>query len=184
MNREKFFVHALVLYFFRQMFFNTHPDYTAEKNLFRHVSTRNAVNVMANELRLHFADVLDPFIDKKVIKVTPYAYWTVKVKKELEQIEKWMEDQKFRLSYTFTDYYVWADLDKTYQVGEHSVDYVKQQFQICKLRDFVILESCRFDCDKFRTDYTPEEVTQTRKKIRDLENQVSELKSTISEFRR
>lgn len=166
------------------MFFNTHPDYTQEKNLARHVSTRNAVNVMANELRLHFADVLDRFIDKKVIKVTPYAYWTVKVKKELEQIENWMKDQKFRLSYTFSDTRVWADLDKTYQITEHSVDYVKQQFIICKLRDVVILESCRFECDKFRIDYTPEEVTQTRKKIRDLKNQVSELESTISEFKR
>lgn len=166
------------------MFFNTDPNYTEEKNLARHVSTRNAVNVMANELRLHFADVLDQFIDKKVVKVTPYAYWTAKVKKELEQIEKWMEDQKFRLSYTFSDYYVWVDLDKTYQVSEHSVNYVKQQFMICKLRDVVVLKSCRFDCNKFRTDYTPEEVTQTRKKIRDLEKQVSELESIISEFKR
>lgn len=165
------------------MFFNTHPDYTAEKNLVRHVSTRNAVNTMANELRLHFAEVLSPFIDTKIVKVTPYAYWTVKVKKELKQIEEWMEDQKFRLSYTFTDYRIWADLDKTYQVTEHSVDYVKKQFSICELRDIVVLKSCELDYEKFRTDYAAEEVTQTRKKIRDLEHQVSELKSTIYEFR-
>lgn len=139
---------------------------------------------MANELRLHFKNVLTPLVGQKIVKVTPYKSWTVKAKKELQSIEKWMEEQKFRLSYTITDYRIWVDLDKTYNVSESSVNYVKQEFTICELSNQVILESCDLDCEKFRVDYTVEEVTETRKKIRDVENQLHELKSSIREFSR
>lgn len=164
------------------MFFNTHPDYTQEKNLERHVSTRNAVNTMANELRLHFREVLTPYLNKKVLKFSPYKTWTVKVKNDLQQIEQWMQDQKFRICYEFSLSRIWVDLDKTYQNSEHSVDYVKQQFTICII-DSDILTSLDINHDKFRTDYTVEEIVETRQKIRELESQVSNLKSSIYEFR-
>lgn len=163
------------------MFSNPHPDYTPEKNLARRVSTRNAVNVMANELRIHFREVLTPYIGKKVIKFSPYKTWTVKVKNDLQQIEQWMQDQRFRLSFEFSLSRVWVDLDKTFQVTEHSCEYVKQQFTICEF-DSDILTSCDIKHDKFRTDYTVKELIETRSKIRELESQVSLLKSTIYEF--
>ena len=69
-------------------------------------------------------------------------------------------------------------------LSEHSVAYVNQEFTIALIRD-VALEDCeKFIEDKFRVNYTVEEVAETRKKICDLENQLSELKSSIREFNR
>jgi hypothetical protein len=164
------------------MFSNSHPDYTPEKNLARRVATRNAVNTMANELRIHFQEVLTPYINKKVIKFSPCKTWTVKVENDLQQIEQWMWDQKFRICYDFSLTRVWVNLDKTFQVAECGCEYVKQQFTICEV-DSDILTMCEIKHNKFRTDYTVEELIETRNKIRELESQVSQLKSTIYEFR-
>lgn len=164
------------------MFFNTHPDYTQEKNLARHVSTRNQVNVMANELRLHFKDILKPYIGKKVVKVTPYKYWLKSIEPKTRNLQNWMHEQGFRLTFTFCNSCIFANLDKTYKVSEQRVDFVKQEFTIALIRD-CILEDCeKFICDKFRIDYTSEEITETRKQISDLESQISQLKSNIREF--
>lgn len=166
------------------MFFNTHPDYTEEKNLARHVSTRNQVNVMANELRVHFKNILGPYTGKKVIKVTPYKYWVKSIEPASHNLRDWMQEEGFRLTFTFGDSCIFANLDKTYKNSEHSVNYVKQEFTIALIRD-CILEDCeRFIGDKFRIDYTAEEIAETRKQIRDLESQISQLKSNIREFTR
>lgn len=166
------------------MFLNTHPDYTEEKNLARHVSTRNQVNVMANELRLHFVKILKPYIGKKIVKVTPYRYWVVKVDLEMQKLQNWMNEQGFVLTFTICHSCIFANLKKTYKISEHSVAYVKQEFTVALISD-VMLEDCeKFIEGKFRIDYTVEEVTETRKKIRSLESQLSELKSTIREFSR
>lgn len=166
------------------MFLNTDPNYTEEKNLARHVSTRNQVNVMANELRVHFVKILKPYIGKKVVKVAPYRYWIVKVDAEMQKLQNWMNEQGFRLTFTIGHSCIFANLKKTYKVSEHGVAYVNQEFTIALIRD-VVLEDCeKFIEDKFRIDYTTEEVVETRKKIRNLENQLSELKSSIREFTR
>lgn len=166
------------------MFLNTHPDYTEEKNLARHVSTRNQVNVMANELRLHFIKILKPYVGKKIVKVTPYRYWVIKVDLEMQKLQNWMNEQGFSLTFTIGHSCIFANLKKTYKISEHSVAYAKQEFTVALISD-VILEDCeKFIEGKFRIDYTVEEVTETRKKIRDLENQLNKLKSNIREFAR
>lgn len=166
------------------MYFAPTTVFTKEKILTDRVNTRNQVNIMSNELRLHFKEVLAPFIGKKVVKVTPYATWTVAVKKELQKIEEWMKEQEFRLSYTFTDYSIHVDLDKSFKVSDCGVDYVKQSFKICELTGTVVLESLDINHEKFRTDYTVDEIMQKRDKIRRLESELSALKFSICEIER
>ena len=163
------------------MLFKVHPDYTEEKNLKRHVSTRNQVNTMANELRLHFQKVLTPYLNKKVLKFSHRTTWTLRVKNDLEQIEQWIQDQKFRMYYEFSLSRIWVDLDKTYQVAEHAVDYVKQQFTICII-DGDTLASLDINYDKFRTDYTVEEIVETRQKIRELSLKLAILNQAFTNF--
>jgi hypothetical protein len=167
------------------MFPNNDSNYTEEKNLARHVSTRNQVNVMANELRIHFQKVLLSYVDKKVVKVTPYKSWIKGIDQEMQKLQDWMKDQGFRLYFTFSYSCIFATLDKAYNISEHSVNYVKKEFTVALIKDHVILEDCsRFIDDKFRVDYTVEEVVETRKKISDLNKQVHELESIIREFQR
>lgn len=172
-----------VLYPLQKMFsYDQNPEYTAEKNLARQVATRNAVNVMANELRLHFREVLSRHVGKKVLKVTPYRTWTAKVKEELLHIEEWMEEQNFRMRYELSCSSIWVEIDKTYPVGEHTVNYVKQIITIGKVEDCVLV-SCDIKCEPYRTNYTVEEVKETRKKIAELDREISALKSSIHEFK-
>lgn len=157
------------------------PEYTAEKNLAREVSVRNEINTFANELRLHFRDALMPYVGKKVVKVTPYTTWTAKVKDSILPIEKWMEEQKVRIVYEFYYSSVLAKIDKTFPISECSVKYVKQYLSICELND-CILTSGEIINKKYRTNYTADEVVSTRNKIRELEQEIGELKSFIGEF--
>lgn len=172
-----------VLYPLRKMFsYDQNPEYTAEKNLSRQVATRNAVNVMANELRLHFYEVLSRHVGKKVLKVTPYKTWTAKVKEEIAQIEKWVDGRGFRMCYELSCDSIWVELDKAYPVGEYAVNYVKQIVTIGKVEDCVLV-SCDIKYEPYRTNYTAEEVQETREKIAELDREISALQSSIREFK-
>jgi len=147
------------------------------------VATRNSVNQTANKLQLRLTDLLRPYIGQKIIKTTPYRSATKKISTILDPIQAELHLRGFRLVFDWSfQYTVYATLDKTYRVSESAVDYVKRDIYICLIRDG-ILEGFR-EFEPARTDYTAEEVTETRKKIAALEKQVSDLKSSITEFSR
>lgn len=149
----------------------------------RKVDTRNKVNTKANELQAEFTKLLQPFVGKKVIKVTPYTTWTKQVAKALDAVT-FGPDFAFRLVYNFCSYSVYAEIDTTYRIDEHSVNYVKQEFCVCRLDgncDGVTLTSLP-DLANFRTDYTAEEVIEKRAKLAELQAELRAVESDLREF--
>jgi hypothetical protein len=156
----------------------------------RKVDTRNMVNAKANELQAEFRNLLAPFINKKVIKVTPYSTWTKQVAQVLDTVTSRPDfagphTGRFRLVYTFCAYSVYAEIDTTYRIDECSVNYVKQEFCVCRLDgncDGVTLTSLP-DLANFRTDYTAEEIIERRAKLAELQAELRTVESELREFR-
>jgi hypothetical protein len=163
---------------------------TDHELLARRVATRNLVNAKANELQTEFRNLLAPFINKKVIKVTPYSTWTKQVAQVLDTVTSRPDfagphTGRFRLVYIFCAYSVYAEIDTTYRIDEHSVNYVKQEFCVCRLDgncDGVTLTSLP-DLANFRTDYTAEEIIEKRAKLAELQAELRTVESELREFR-
>lgn len=152
----------------------------------RKVDTRNKVNAKANELQAEFTKLLQPFVGKKVIKVTPYRQWTKQVAAVIDPlISREGLDTKFRIVFNFSAYSVYATVDTTYRLGEYSVDYVARSFYVCGLDgdcDGTSLTELPRDPANFRTDYTLEEVVQKMTELSELETKVADIKSQLREF--
>jgi hypothetical protein len=151
----------------------------------RKVETRNKVNAKANELRIELAKILQPFVGKKVIKVTPYKQWTAAVSKVLYELTSAPEfdgphEGSFRLVWDFYQYSIYATLDTTYPVSDSSVDYVKREFAVCPL-DGDLLKGFPV-VDPARTDYTVDGVTEDLTKLEELRAEVSTMESKLREF--
>jgi hypothetical protein len=173
---------------------------TDHELLARRVATRNLVNAKANELQAEFRNLLAPwllrtvtslpFIDKKVVKVMPYSTWTKQVAQVLDTVTSRPDfagphTGRFRLVYNFCAYSVYAEIDTTYRIDEHSVNYVKQEFCVCRLDgncDGVTLTSLP-DLANFRTDYTAEEIIEKRAKLAELQAELRAVESELREFR-
>jgi hypothetical protein len=151
----------------------------------RKVDTRNKVNAKANELQAEFAKLLQPFVGKKVIKVTPYRQWTKQVAAVIDPlISREGLDTEFRIVFNYSAYSVYATVDTTYRLSEYSVDYVKQEFTVCRLDgncDGTSITGLP-DLANFRTDYTLEEVVQKMTELSELEAKVADIKSQLREF--
>jgi hypothetical protein len=172
---------------------------TDHELLARRVATRNLVNAKANELQAEFRNLLAPwllrtvtslpFIDKKVVKVTPYSTWTKQVAQVLDTVTSRPDfagphTGRFRLVYTFCAYSVYAEIDTTYRIDEHSVNYVKQEFCVCRLDgncDGTSITGLP-DPANFRTDYTLEEIVRKMTELSELETKAADIKSELREF--
>ena len=157
--------------------------FTSDSLLAKEVATRNLVNKTANEIQAEIQQLLLPLVGTKIVNVTPYRSATKKLKELLLPLQDKLQEDKFRFvidwSYERT---VYATLDKTYQSGEYSCSYVKREFYVCSIVNGVLLSGEWRESKAGRTDYTVEEITKTRVKIKHLEAQVSALKSQIQEF--
>ena len=149
------------------------------------VDTRNKVNRKANELQAEFRNLLEPFIGKKVIKVTPYRQWTQQVSKLLCEQTSVAEfagpwNGSFRLSWNFYQYTVYATVDTTFKVSDSSVEYVKREFAVCSLNGDSLLSFP--EVELARTDYTVAEVTEKFVDLERLEAEVRSIKGELREF--
>lgn len=158
----------------------------------RKVDTRNKVNAKANELQAEFTKLLQPFVGKKVIKVTPYRQWTKQVGTLLceqtlvaEFAGPW--NGSFRLSWDFCNYTVYASIDTCYRLTDSPdspVEYVKRAFAVCRLDgncDGTSITGLP-DPANFRDDYTLEEVVQRMTELSELEAKVADIKGELREF--
>jgi hypothetical protein len=157
----------------------------------RRVATRNLVNAKANDSQAEFRNLLEPFIGKKVIKVTPYSTWTKQVANVLDTVTSRADfagphTGRFRLVYNFCAYSVYAEIDTTYRIDEHSVNYVKQEFCVCYLDGdhYSTTLISLPDLANFRTDYTVEEIIEKRAKQAELQAELRAIESGLYEFNR
>lgn len=162
-----------------------HAMFTSDSLFAKEVATRNLANKTANEIQAEIQSLLLPLVGTKIIKTTPYRTATKKLKELLAPIEERLRKNKFRLVFDWSyGHTVYAVLDTTYQSGEYSCKYVKRDIYICSIVSVDLLSGEWRESEPGRTDYTVEEITKTREEIKQLEAQVSALKSQIREFTR
>lgn len=147
------------------------------------INTRNIVNAKANYVRKYMQDMLrDQFMNKKIVKFTPYKSFTAQVSKQLDELQQRLSEQKFRLVFNFSMYRICATIDMTYRDSDVSVAYVKQEFYVATIDDKTGVLTEIADCDDFRSDYTVQEIINKRTKIAELDRQLSALKSEMNRF--
>ena len=147
----------------------------------RHVETRNRVNTKSIEVGQRLGEILKEYEGAKIVKVTPYRSWVKKIADQASALQDELQEQGFRLVFTFSDYSVWATLDATFPVSSISVQYVKAEMYVCSVSDCCLTVFKR-EFPAPRTDYTAEEVVETRSRISALERQIRELKDQIRHF--
>ena len=147
------------------------------------VQARNDLNALANRLQNEIRNSLWTRLGKKVVKVTPYKNWIAPLQISMGLIQ--LPSQRHRLTFQFTDYTVWAELQTYYDVpGQSSVEYVKQVFLIGDLEGGTILTKLvEPNLNPYRTDYTVEEVASAFDRIEALKAEIQELQSQVREFR-
>lgn len=148
------------------------------------VATRNRVNQKAIECKIALQEALKPFIGKKVIKYNPYKTWTAAVKAKLDEVQKQLRlaEDKFRLVYDISVSIVWITVDCTYDIpGTCACQYVKRDIAICAI-DGDILADLTDDTIQPRTDYTIQEVTDNIKRMEELREEISKVRSAMVDF--
>jgi hypothetical protein len=148
------------------------------------VATRNKVNSKANYVCAYLINLLAQHEGEKVVKFTPYKSFTAQIKKEVEQLQQQLAEQKFRLTFYFGHGSISAELDTTYPIGQCSVNYVKQDFYlasyVCEtgaLKVYDVIHS-------FRSDYTEQEIINKRERLAFLDREMSELQGELNRFNR
>ena len=147
-----------------------------------HVATRNKVNAKANYVSTYLQSLFSNYFEKKVVKFTPYKTWTANIKKEIDELQKQLQEQKFRLVFSFGIGNIFAELDATFPVEGGGVRYVKQHFYVARFNQNTGALTEVSSIDLFRVDYTEQEITSKGEKLTELEKVVRELKSELSRF--
>ena len=80
------------------------------------VATRNKVNAKANYVSTYLQSLLSNYFEKKVVKFTPYKTWTTSVKKEIDDLQQQLQNNKFRIVFRFGHGNVSAEVDTTFSV--------------------------------------------------------------------
>lgn len=158
-----------------------HP--TQEELLTRRVEAVNKVNGYAKRLQNQFVDLLKPYQGKKIVKASG-SYPEL-----IAKITRPEPEEGFRFWLRISEWRIDVELDTTYKTREHdgggyTCSYVKQSFHLCTLSEGTDLKAITDGkhIEGMREDYTMEEIRDKRKKIEELQNQISEIKSGIYSF--
>lgn len=147
------------------------------------VAMRNQLNKKAIELHSELAKVLSGWVGKKVVKVTPYDSWVSALGKQIDAMaEQFLQGEncKYRLTFEFGSYYVWASLEIIFDDNYHT-HYKKATFNLCSLRDSRDLMEIT-SAPKFKTDYDFQDVSLKIRKLSDLQDRVRNLESELRYF--
>lgn len=156
----------------------------------RQVAARNALNAKVNELRPALQEALKPFVGKKVLKGVP-STWTKKVKEVLDKVEEeCLGDYRtsgWHFYYTFSTPYVWGHLKTSYPVSDCVCKYVNEMFYVCSLggigRSDVLSDEWKV-VTMLKCDYSASEIVNAKRRIAELDREISELKGFVSRFGR
>lgn len=157
----------------------TMANFRAILDLDKEVETRNIVNAKANEVAEALQNLLQLSIGKKVVKAN--GDFTAAFKKGLDDAISGVDLSGFRLCLKPLIYSLWLNIDSTYDIGDGVCQYVKQAVYLGGIRDQT-LESVESEFAA-RTNYTVSEVIEAGLLIQEYKEKISELESSIREFR-
>lgn len=148
--------------------------------LAREVEARNKLNGRAAEIFGHLADILYPYIGRKVVKVTPYQTWVKVLADAISSLHTDLHSEGFRLVFEFYSHSIHAKLTYSYQVpGVSYSHFIDCSFNLCSL-ERQTLKSLASAPD-FRK-YCPREITEARQAVSALKEQIRELESRLGAF--
>lgn len=149
------------------------------------VAARNEVNKAANELRTQLHAFFRERVGKKVIKTTPYRSLTAKVVQDIEPVLNSFEQRGFRIIFDCGySYSIYCTIRKDMMIGNKSMCF-SQDIYACSLNlDSASIKDEWKNCIDYREDFTVEEVLEKRKRIAELDREISELKGSIRDFDR
>jgi hypothetical protein len=146
------------------------------------VATRNKVNAKANYVSAYLQSLLPYYIEKKIVKFTPYKTWAAQIGKEIDNLQQQLQYGEFRITFRFTHGVISAEIDTTFPVDGGGVRYVVQDFFVARFNSDTGALTEIYCVDSFRTDYTVQEIADKSKKLSELDKIVRELKSELSRF--
>lgn len=151
------------------------------------VATRNAVNLKTMDIQRKLGEILGPYVDKKVRKVSGHGGWIVALDKELNIFYSDLASEGFRSWISCRLDWASLEVQATFNSAElvgggHAVEYVKASILLAKItqENGTLVEI--FEPVILRTDYTLEWVEATRKQAAQLEDQARDLRSQLREF--
>ena len=168
-----------------------------ESNKAKEVYFRNAVNLKTNQVQKELIEFFRPFIGKKVRTISGYGGWSKKgcvVEGPLNLYLDDLRDEGYRVLCRPSAGSLYFEIDTTYQYDtidykgreDHSTDYVKASFYVGSWDEstgnlYKVYEDEKIQLRK--TDWTVEELAATRKKIKEMKEELMSLESSVREFK-
>ena len=140
------------------------------------VNATNCVNKLAEEIRNKINTILEPYIGKKVIKITPYKTFIKKISDEMDILRA---GYGCSIIFQFYSCSISAEVSYRYSVSEHRTERVTKTIAIAEI-SFDNLSSLK-EPEEY-TEYTLEEVEATINKIKELDVEIYALRGKILPF--
>jgi hypothetical protein len=144
------------------------------------VQKRNELNALALEVYDRCAEILAPYVGKKICKVTPYKTWIKALKDKFDEIDS-LVGTRNRLIFTFSNCLIMAEITICFDSNDRYF-YKDKWFTLAILdHDQVSLSSImgRPEC---KTDYDAAEVETNIVSIEQLKDQIESLEKSVREF--
>jgi len=166
-----------------------------ESNKAKEVYFRNAVNLKTNQIQKELIEFFRPFVGKKVRTISGYGGWSKLVKKELElYLSDLWNSERYRVICRSSNGSLFFEIDTTYQYDtidykgreDHSTSYVKAEFYVGSWDESTGNLNKVYEDEKIqlrKTDWTVEELSTTRKKIKEMKEELMSLESSVREFK-
>ena len=164
-------------------------------NKAKEVKYRNIINEKANQVEKELICFFRPLIGKKIRTISGYGDWSKLVKGKLNFYLEDLRQEGFRVICRYSAGSLYFEIDTSYKTDsmsfsgwDHtSTNYIKADFYIGSWDEktgnlYKVKEE--ENTSHRRTDWSVEELAATRKKIREMDNELSDLKRSIWEFRR
>jgi hypothetical protein len=159
------------------------------------VEARNRLNTLALQYQQELSSILQPYLGKKVRKVSGYGGWVKALEAQVHDLDRRYREQGIRVHCVFSVTRFWAELSYSYKLKDSGVTR--------SLTESVWLGYCCTDAtysndeqpagvltqlaDKakdLRTDWTADEVIDLRNQIECLQHQLRELDARHRNFDR
>jgi hypothetical protein len=145
---------------------------------------RNELHKKAIELYSALAEVLKPYVCKKVAKVTPYDSWTKEIKEKINTVESEILNTsypRYRVIFKFYRSYVHAELTIIFNDAEAHHSYYKEvSFCVCTLEENHLVDV--FHAPPLKTDYDAKIIEEQSSELSTLKARASEIESALRYF--
>lgn len=169
-----------------------------KSNKAKEVFYRNAVNLKTNQVQKELIEFFRPFVGKKVRTISGYGGWSKKgcvVEGPLNLYLDDLRDEGYRVICHSSAGSLSFEIDTTYRYDtidyrgreDHSTSYVKAEFYVGSWDESTGKLNKVYEDEKIqprKTDWTVEELAATRKKIKEMRDELRDLESSVREFDR